>query len=374
MKRQRHNPLTTLIITQISLSKNLFILAKVQRRWIITKFSTDYLENQRFNCIFAATDSATLPIEQRTRAELLLYIGFMEYTKQPIDYPKQIQMLKERGLIIKDERQALEQLRIISYFRLANYLRPMEQDKIAHIFKPNSTFKNAINLYYFDKELRALIFTTIQSIEIALRTKIIHHVSLKYGAFWFTDIRLCSNQQMFAENLNHIQQELQRSKEDFILEHFAKYTSPTFPPVWKTLEVVSFGTLSKLYYNLSDKALKKQIAQDLDVPQHLYLESWVKSTTVLRNCIAHHARIWNRRFPNMPQLPKRMPKAWISNTRLPMMKLYAQLCCIAYLQNSIHPDNTFKQNLFALLEAHPNVDVKAMGFPANWREEPLWKG
>ena len=373
MKRQWHNPLITLIITRISFSKNLFILTKVQRRWIIAKFFADYLGIQRFNCIFAATDSATLPIEQRTRAELLFYRGFMEYTKQPIDYPQQIQMLKERGLIIRDERQALEQLQIISYFRLANYLRPMEQDKENHTFKPNSTFENAINLYYFDKKLRALIFTAIQSIEIALRTKIIHHVSLKYGAFWFTDIRLCSNQQMFAENLNHIQQELQRSKEDFILEHFAKYTSPTFPPVWKTLEVVSFGTLSKLYYNLSDKAIKKQIAQDLDVPQHLYLESWIKSTTVLRNCIAHHARIWNRRFPNMPQLPKRMPKAWISNTRLPMMKLYAQLCCIAYLQNSIHPDNTFKQDLFTLLEAHPNVDVKAMGFPINWREEPLWK-
>lgn len=68
----------------------------------------------------------------------------MEYTKRPIDYPQQIQMLKERGLIINGEKRALEQLRIISYFRLANYLRPMEQDKIAHIFKPNSTFENAL--------------------------------------------------------------------------------------------------------------------------------------------------------------------------------------------------------------------------------------
>ena len=56
-----------------------------------------------------------------------------------------------------------------------------------------------------------------------------------------------------------------------------------------------------------------------------------------------------------------------------MMKLYAQLCCITYLQNSIHPNNSFKQKLIALLETHPNVDVKAMGFPANWREESLWK-
>lgn len=54
----------------------------------------------------------------------------MEYTKRPIDYPQQIQMLKERGLIINGEKRALEQLRIISYFRLANYLRPMEQDRL----------------------------------------------------------------------------------------------------------------------------------------------------------------------------------------------------------------------------------------------------
>ena len=52
----------------------------------------------------------------------------------------------------QNARQALEleQLRIISYFRLANYLRPMEQDKIAHIFKLNSTFENALDLYYFE--------------------------------------------------------------------------------------------------------------------------------------------------------------------------------------------------------------------------------
>ncbi len=69
------HPLITLIITQISLSKNLFILAKVQRRWLIAKFSTSFLATSQENRTFVATDSATLPIEQRTRAELLLFIG-----------------------------------------------------------------------------------------------------------------------------------------------------------------------------------------------------------------------------------------------------------------------------------------------------------
>lgn len=85
----------------------------------------------------------------RTRVELLLFIH-MDYTKQPLDYSQILQMLKSRGLIIRDDNDALAQLKVMSYFRLANYLRPMEQDKVTHVFKPNSLFDNAINLYFFD--------------------------------------------------------------------------------------------------------------------------------------------------------------------------------------------------------------------------------
>lgn len=85
----------------------------------------------------------------RTRVELLLFIH-MDYTKQPLDYSQILQMLKSRGLIIRDDNDALAQLKVMSYFRLTNYLRPMEQDKVTHVFKPNSLFDNAINLYFFD--------------------------------------------------------------------------------------------------------------------------------------------------------------------------------------------------------------------------------
>ncbi|MBO5251787.1 MAG: Abi family protein [Bacteroidaceae bacterium] len=297
----------------------------------------------------------------------------MDYSKQPIDHIQQIEILKERGLLIQDEEKALNQLQIISYFRLANYWRPMEEDKTIHLFKPNSYFENALSLYYFDKKLRALIFTAIQSIEIALRTKMIHHISMKYGAFWFMDDTICIDKRMFQDNLNRIQQEVKRSKEDFIQEHFIKYETPSLPPVWKTLEVVSFGTLSKLYCNLADNTVKKLIAREFQLPQHLYLESWIKCAAVLRNCVAHHARIWNRRFPLKPQLPHRLSGSWINVSHTEQVKFYAQLCYLAYMQDRIHPNNTFKQELFGLLKTHPNVDTKAMGFPENWQSEPLWK-
>ena len=282
-------------------------------------------------------------------------------------------MLKERGLLIADEAEATDYLKVISYFRLANYLRPMERDKEKHLYKPNSYFENAIDLYYFDKELRSIIFTAVQSIEIALRAKMIHYISLKYGAFWFMDASLFKDKNIQQQCLISIKQELARSKEDFITEHYSKYTEPEMPPVWKTLEVTSFGTLSKLFCNISDNSVKKHIARSFNLPQHLVLESWIKCAVNLRNCLAHHARVWNRNFPIMPQLNGAFRGLWIKNTNLPMVKLYPQLCYLEYMQNQIHKNSKFKQQLKNLLQTHPNVDITAMGFPKDWENEPLWK-
>ena len=295
------------------------------------------------------------------------------YNKQPISIADQISILKSRGLMFDNEQEAVEYLKIISYFRLASYWKPMESDKLKHIFKPNSKFENVVTLYNFDKELRTLIFSAIQSIEIALRTKIIQIVSSNYGAFWFTEKSLFTNTTIFSKCLLNIEEELKRSKEDFLIEHFAKYDNPPYPPAWKTLEVSSFGTLSKLYCNLADNNLKKQIARELGLPQHLYLESWIKSLSVLRNCIAHHARIWNRKYPWKPQIPPKLQSPWIQNSTISHEKLYAQLCCIGYLLNAIHPNNNFKQQLKTLLSKYSIVDISAMGFPKLWYNEALWK-
>lgn len=72
--------------------------------------------------------------------------------------------------------------------------------------------------------------------------KMIHHISLKYGAFLFMDKNLFSNEAIFQKCQSHIQEELKRTKEEFILEHYKKYSDPDMHPVWKTLEVITFGT------------------------------------------------------------------------------------------------------------------------------------
>jgi abortive infection bacteriophage resistance protein len=64
-----------------------------------------------------------------------------------------------------------------------------------------------------------------------------------------------------------LQEELNRSEDEYILEHFRKYDSPSMPPVWKTLEVASLGTLSKLYANMNDSAAKKAVSRSFNIPK-----------------------------------------------------------------------------------------------------------
>ena len=297
----------------------------------------------------------------------------MQYTNQPLTIQDQISRLQKNGLTISDIAKAEAELRNISYFRLADYLQPMEADHVNHTFKPGSKFEDAVSLYYFDKELRSLIFNAIQTVEVALRSKMIQIASVRYGSHWYMDSSYFTKQDIFFDCFAKIASEVKRSKEDFIKDYFTKYSVPIFPPVWKTLEVITFGTLSKIYGNIKEKAVKKAIANEFQLPTHLILESWIQNTAVLRNLCCHHNRVWKRRYAVKPQLPKKLPLPWVTKfDRIPT-KLYWQLCCLLYMENAIHPGNNFRQSFKSLLTKYPSVDPAAMGFPKGWESEPLWK-
>ena len=297
----------------------------------------------------------------------------MRYNKQPISINDQIAILKGRGLIFTDEQKAQTVLENISYFRLAGYWRTMEQNSSTYLFRPGSRFEDVVARYNFDSELKTLIFAAIQQIEISVRTRIIHFFSLAHGAFWFLDDTLAEDEDLFNENLSYLRTELSRSHDEFIAEHFRKYDEPDMPPAWKTLEVASFGTLSKLYKNLNDNAVKKQVARSFNIPQHKCLQSWLATLTIVRNTCAHHARLWNAHFSMVPRTNERMRGNWIANLHFSSDKLYPSLCCIAYWLNSINPQNTFVQDFKSLLTKYPSVQPSLMGFPCGWECEPLWQ-
>ena len=181
------------------------------------------------------------------------------YNKNAFTVEQQISQLKERGLTIDED--AVHFLSHISYYRLAGYWWPMQKEpKEAHVFKENSRFSDVIALYNFDRELRIVIFDAIEKIEISLRTKLIYHLSHEFGPWWFQQLEIYQKVPEAVKTLSVIAEELERSKDIFIKEHFKKHKDDgRFPPAWKTLEQTSFGAVSRIYGNLRNNISAKDV-------------------------------------------------------------------------------------------------------------------
>ena len=105
----------------------------------------------------------------------------------------QIVLLKQRGMLFRDESKASHCLANISYYRFKGYWWDMQQDYALHTLKPNTYFEDIIDRYNFDRKLRLMLFDAIEFIEISLRTKMIYHLSISYGGLWYLDTNLFDN-------------------------------------------------------------------------------------------------------------------------------------------------------------------------------------
>lgn len=288
---------------------------------------------------------------------------------------QQIALLQSRDMQFRNIADAPHFLSNISYYRLKGYWWEMQDDKVNHHFAPNSYFEDVIDLYNFDRHFRLIVFNAIERIEIALRTKLIYHLSQTYGPHWYLIPAIFQDPKRFTSFLGKINMDMSNSSEEFIVKHFDNHPDE-MPESWKALEVLTLGTLSKLYSNLKHQLPEKnKIANEFGLNNQKYLVSWLLTITVIRNIIAHHSRLWNRVIINKYDWPPTSPKpilSYIPNNHQ-RRKIFPILSAIIYLNDEISPGHQIKQELFSLFAKFPNVQLSKMGFPANWQNEPLWK-
>ena len=292
------------------------------------------------------------------------------YSKQIQTIAFQISILKQRGMVIADETAAEDWLRKVSYYRMSGYWYPLLADRDNHIFKTGSTFEQARMLYEFDSCLRKIVLSSIEPIEVAIRTQMAYVMSMAHNGYWFEDTNLFNNSFLHIRTIASIQDEYQRSDEQFVRSFRRKYTDP-LPPSWITLEITSFGTMSILYQNLKPGLPKREVAAAFGVSDTVFA-SWLHSLVYVRNVCAHHARLWNRTLGIRPLMPRRTHYTFITQPTVNTQRVYFVLAIIRYWLNIIEPANTLTQDITTLFEKHPNVYPGALGFPELWQQEPLW--
>lgn len=294
----------------------------------------------------------------------------IQYTKGALDYGQQLQLLKERGMIVNNDAKALHHLEKISYYRLSGYWYPFISNRITNTFATGVTFEGAFNLYCFDRELRLMVLNEIEKIEVAVRAHLIYEFAHAHGPFWYSDESLFRSNRQHGFLMNSIRQQYDRSDEEFIQAFQRKYSDP-FPPSWMLMEIISFGTLSKLYKNLRPSITRRCVAAKFGVADRVF-ESWLHSTVYLRNVCAHHSRMWNRVFQIQPMIPRRTNNSWLS--QVPSNdRAYIMLSMLIYMLQEVNPKSTFTHKFRDLLKIYPEAKVVSMGFPSTWEEEVLWQ-
>ena len=274
---------------------------------------------------------------------------------------------------MEDERKVESYLLNIGYHRLSAYIYPFYKSPKSDLkLKEGTNFEQVLTLYRFDKKLRILLFNEIEKIEVAIRS-VLANIGCQEldDRYWITKPEYFANADKFNQTLSVIDKELTSSKEDYI-EDFRRNYVENYPPAWMITEVLSFGNLNYIYSNVASNQLMKRIAEYFGLKPQVFT-SWLTVLANLRNMCCHHARVWNRDFMLKPAEPRKTKYAWIGTLKMDKKRIYYRLCIIRYFLSSISPNNNFNEKLLELLTNFPSVDIAAMGFNKEWKNEDLWK-
>ena len=272
---------------------------------------------------------------------------------------------------IKPSDNAENALQNIGYYRLKGYCFHLF-DRNTGKFEKDTDFSNIIDLYNFDTELSHLVFGYISEIEVTLRARTVNALLIYNDALILNDPSVFDNKALYWKNQSTVATEIARSDDVFIKHNFRNHDGAI--PLWAVVEVMSFGTLSKII-----KTMKTGTHSAFSVLTDMYkfdgtngrkikpskklFTSWIQSVCIMRNICAHNSRLYNRALSTTPELIN-------SDKITPVPKfsgLYQILLSMKYLRPSDKSWIDFTEKLNALFNKYSHViEYKRLNFPSDW--------
>ncbi|OUP49627.1 Abi family protein [Lachnoclostridium sp. An181] len=295
-----------------------------------------------------------------------------QYPKQLLTITQQVQSYIDAGMTIISRGDVEKALKSIGFYRLRGYSFHL-YDNVTKKYVPGTKFEDILKLYQFDQELSVLIFSMISKIEVALRVRLVEALLVHGDALILQDSSIFKEKKLYWQNMSTIASEIARSNDVFIKHNFDNHDGGV--PVWAAVEVLSFGTLSKIIKNLKTGAGSsysilaanyqyKSKKGNLVNPSQKMLASWVQGVSVLRNMCAHNSRIYNRTIHTTPEIldvDKITPPPAHNG-------LYQILLAMKYLRSSDEEWIIFVDEFDKLIQNNSSViSLVAMNLPTDWK-------
>lgn len=211
---------------------------------------------------------------------------------------EQIDILKEKGLVIDDIDYAKDVLLRENYFFLMGYRHLFIKSERDRTFITGTNFRELYAMFNFDRQIRNIIFKNILIVENNAKSIVSYQLSKKYGIKEksYLNPKNFNTDPTKKKQVNDLLKKMQRQIRVNGGQHAATQhymVNYGYVPLWIVVKVLSFGIVSELF-----SILKPEDQKDIASIYNLSPEDLCQYFPIMsnyRNLCAHEDILFNHR-------------------------------------------------------------------------------
>lgn len=214
----------------------------------------------------------------------------MKEQRKFVTFDEQVDLIiNDKHITVVDKENAKDILSRIGYFPLMEGYKHLFRKQNSNIYKTETTFDEIVNLYYFDEKLRELFLRYLLRIERHLRTLISYYFVECYGISQdeYLNVNNYNNSRKYKNVINKLVVILEKTT-NTTNYNYINYYRDTYSnlPLWVTTNVLTFGSLSKMFTVLP-QSIKSRICKHFNNINQNQMDSFLSVLTKYRNVCAH---------------------------------------------------------------------------------------
>lgn len=295
---------------------------------------------------------------------------------------EQVEIFKQKGMTINDEKYVKEVLLRENYFFLNGYRHLFMKSREDKTFKEGVTFEEMYSLFLFDRSFRNILFKYLLVIENNLKSITSYQLSKKYG-YRESDYLKPKNFTRKPEKqaqLNDLLKKMKRQirvngkQHSATLHYVSNYG---YIPLWILVKVLSFGIVSEMYSILKTED-QKDIADIYGIEPDVLMK-YLPILANYRNLCAHEDILYENKtqkcindtvYHSLLKIPKDNDEyIYGKNDVFALIIILKQMLNHEDFKNMcIELDNVIETLNYNLKTVSIEKVLTKMGFPINWED------
>ncbi len=304
----------------------------------------------------------------------------MKEQKKFVTFDEQVDLIiNHKHITVVDKENAKDILSRIGYFPLMEGYKHLFRKQNSNIYKTETTFDEIVNLYYFDEKLRELFLRYLLRIERHLRTLISYYFVECYGISQdeYLNVNNFNKARKYKNVINKLVVILEKTTNttDY---NYINYYRETYGnlPLWVTTNVLTFGSLSKMFTVLP-QSIKSRICKHFNNINQNQMDSFLSVLTKYRNVCAHGECLFSYKTVDSISDTSLHEKLKLSKKGNQYIKGKQDLFAVVIVFRYLLPNSdflTFKRKLIMEIENVVQLNqhvsreelLDLMGFSNNW--------